>query len=244
MHSYVSSVRQSMTQADTSPPDDAREPFLVPLDPTEEVVRSVVEPAIEDDGCELVYLQVIKGQRKSTLRLFIDTPGEESISLAVLEGLNRTLGDLLDVEDEHRGIFRGRYDLEVSSPGLDRPLAKRAHFVAAIGKKVKLKTRTKVGGARQHAGVLTHVEDDGVRVGDPQHDGALIEWRDIGDAHVVYEFEAPKKSRKKDKREKRSKRKQAKADAKAPSKASESKPKKKTEKTTEEQKRAHAPVEE
>jgi ribosome maturation factor RimP len=232
-----------MTPADTTPTPTS-EPFIVPLDPTEELVRSLVEPVIEDEGCELVHLQVVKGQRRSTLRLFVDTPGEENISLAALEKLNRSLGDLLDVEDEHRGIFRGRYDLEVSSPGLDRPLAKRSHFDAAIGKKVKVKTRTKVAGAKHHSGVLAHVEDEGIRVGDAHDDGALIEWRDIGDAHVVYEFEAPKKKRRGDKREKRSKRKQAHAKGEAASGGADPQLKNTTEKTTEEKKRAAAPAEE
>lgn len=188
-----------MTEAQ---PHNDLEPFVVTLDPKEELIRSIVEPAIVAEGCQLVYLQVVQGARRSILRLYIDrAEGDGHIEIAVLEKLNHMLGDLLDVEDEHRGIFRGQYNLEASSPGLDRPLAKRSHFEAQKGKKVKVKTRTKVGNARSFTGALADVNDAGIRVGD---DGAGIHigWRDVSEAHVIFQFEAksapkPKRSKKK-----------------------------------------------
>lgn len=178
------------------------EPFIVTLDPKEELVRSVIEPAIAAEGCQLVYLQLVQGARRSILRLYIDrAEGDGHIPLAVLEKLNHSLGDLLDVEDEHRGIFRGQYNLEVSSPGLDRPLAKRSHFEAQRGKRVKVKTRTKIGNTRSFTGTLVEVNDDGIRVGDDDA-STRLGWRDLSEAHVVFQFEEksapkPKRSKKK-----------------------------------------------
>lgn len=164
------------------------EPFVVTLDPKEELVRSLVEPAIVAEGCQLVYLQLVQGARRAILRLFVDRKeGDGLIELGTLERLNRLLGDLLDVEDEHRGLFRGQYNLEVSSPGLDRPLAKRSHFEAQKGKRVKVKTRVKVGNARSFSGHLLAVDDDGIRVGEGEG-GTQLGWRDLETAHVVFEF--------------------------------------------------------
>ena len=178
------------------------EPFVVTLDPKEELVRSIVEPAIVAEGCQLVSLQLVQGARRSTLRLYIDrAEGDGQIQIDALEKLNRLLGDLLDVEDEHRGIFRGQYNLEASSPGLDRPLAKWSHFEAHKGQRVKVKTRVKVGNARSFTGQLLAVADDGIRVGEDAA-GTLLGWRDLDEAHVIFQFAdkgapKPKRSKKK-----------------------------------------------
>lgn len=187
--------------SETQPTTDL-EPFVVTLDPKEELVRSLVEPAIVAEGCQLVTLQLVQGARRSILRLFVDRQeGDGQIELGALEKLNRLLGDLLDVEDEHRGIFRGQYNLEVSSPGLDRPLAKRSHFESQKGKRVKVKTRVKVGNARSFTGDLLAVDDEGIRVGEGEG-GTRLGWRDLQEAHVIFQFadkRAPKPKRQKKK---------------------------------------------
>jgi ribosome maturation factor RimP len=188
-----------MTEAQTS---DELEPFVVTLDPKEELVRSIVEPVICAEGCLLVHLQLVQGARRAILRLHVArAEGDGHIPLDSLEKLNHMLGDLLDVEDEHRGLFRGQYNLEVSSPGLDRPLSKRSHFEQSRGKRVKVKTRTKVSNARSFTGTLTAVDDAGIRVGDDKS-ATAIGWRDLAEAHVVFEFDhksapKPKRSKKK-----------------------------------------------
>lgn len=187
----TSTDTQSMTTATPS------EPFVLALDPTEETLCSIVEPVIEDESCELVFLQVERSKRSVTVRLYVDQAGDGTIAIATLERLNRTLGDVLDVEDEHRGIFKGQYDLEVSSPGVDRPLAKRSHFEAATGSRIQVKTRTAISDTRQHAGVLASVTDDGISVSRDDDDVSMT-WRDIASAHVVYEF-APEKLKKRQK---------------------------------------------
>jgi ribosome maturation factor RimP len=198
-----------MSQADTANPatPDGPEPFVIALDPRTEAVRAIVEPAIEDEGCVLVNLHLIQGSKRTTLRLFVDTESEGGISLEQLEKLNRLLGDLLDVEDEHRGLFRGAYNLEVSSPGLDRPLAKRSHFETQVGKRLKVRTRTKIADARSHTGDLVSVDDSGIELASPDgEDGTTIGWRDLAEAHVVYEFEKPPAAKRQNKREKRARR--------------------------------------
>ena len=169
------------------------EPFLLSLDSRTEQLRSIIEPVIEDEGYELVWLVLVPGAKRAVLRIFVDTHDAEThIDLTVLEKLNRLLGGVLDVEDQHQGLFRGEYNLEVSSPGLDRPLAKRRHFESAVGQKVKVRSRTKIGdGGRGLTSKMTGVSDDGIELlrGDGATDTVMISWADLDDAHVVFEFE-------------------------------------------------------
>lgn len=180
------------------------EPFVVPLDPRAETLRSIVEPVIADEGFELVSLVVVQAARRSIVRIFVDTKDPETrIGLADLERLNHLVGDVLDVEDQHRGLFRGQYNLEISSPGLDRPLSKKSHFERAVGERVKVRTRGRIaGGARGHTGKLLSTSDDGIRLAkdDREDDTVLVSWDDLEDANVVYTFEthpAPRPKRQK-----------------------------------------------
>jgi ribosome maturation factor RimP len=167
------------------------EPFLTPFEPSSEAIRAVVEPALASVGLELIQLQFVRGNHKDTLRLFIDKRGAGGISVAELEKANRLLGDLLDVEDQEKRLFPHAYDLEVGSPGLDRPLTKRSHFGRVVGQKVRIKTKVAVDNARSFTGTLT-AADEHVVV-----DGHMIPFDDIQSAHVVYVFEAPQKPGKK-----------------------------------------------
>lgn len=182
------------------------EPFLLSLDARTEQLRSIVEPVVEDEGFELVWLALIPGAQRSILRLFIDTHAADThIDLTALEKLNRLLGDVLDVEDQHRGLFRGQYNLEVSSPGLDRPLAKRSHFDAAVGQKVKIRSRSKIGGGgRGLTSTLTGVSDEGIELlrAEGSEETVQVAWSNLDDAHVVFVFETqttprPKRAKKK-----------------------------------------------
>jgi ribosome maturation factor RimP len=170
------------------------EPFLTQFEPSSEAIRAVVEPALSSVGLELVQLQFVRGNHKDTLRLFVDVRGAGGISVAQLEKANRLLSDLLDVEDRERHLFPHAYDLEVGSPGLDRPLTKKSHFARAAGQKVRVKTKAAIDNARSFTGDLA-VNDDVVIV-----DGHRIPFDDIHSAHVVYVFEAPAKPGKKQQR--------------------------------------------
>ena len=168
------------------------EPFLNPLEPSSEAVRGVVEPALASVGLELIQLHFVRGSHKDTLRLFVDKRGAGGISMAELEKANRLLSDVLDVEDSEKKLFPHAYDLEVSSPGLDRPLTKKSHFVRVVGQKVRVKTKVSVHGslgpARSFTGSLSVKDDVNVVI-----DGSEIAFDDILSAHVVYEFETPQK---------------------------------------------------
>ncbi len=99
-----------------------------------EKVRQLAAPLAAQEGLELVDVEIGGGHGRQTLRLFIDKPG--GVSLDECSSVSRALSTALDVEDP----IQGSYDLEVSSPGLDRPLRTPEHFQQYGGNKVRVKT--------------------------------------------------------------------------------------------------------
>lgn len=99
-----------------------------------EKVRQVAAPLAAQEGLELVDVEFGGPGGHQTLRLFIDRP--EGVSLDDCTSLSRAVSAALDVEDP----IDGAYDLEVSSPGLDRPLRTPEHFQKYAGERVKVKT--------------------------------------------------------------------------------------------------------
>ena len=142
----------------------AVEPFLTPLRGVAESVRSIVEPVLADEGCELVALQVAGNGQNPVVRIFADQSGaDKGITLEQLESLNRLVGDVLDVEDGEQNLFTGRYTLEISSPGVERPLTKKSHFEWAQGQEVKV--RTLEGGAKQSIqGTVVTTQEKGFEI--------------------------------------------------------------------------------
>ena len=166
------------------------EPFLQPLFGLEEDLRAIIEPVVTREQLELVQLQLVRGQHRDLLRLAVDRPGAgvtpgKGVSMAELESINRLLGDLLDVEDNARKLFKERWELEVGSPGVDRPLTKKSHFKDVVGQKIKARLRMQ---KKSLLGRLDAVEDDAVTV-----DGARVPFGELDHAHVVFEFEKKEK---------------------------------------------------
>jgi ribosome maturation factor RimP len=112
-------------------------------------IERVIEPVLRDYGLELVDLEWRAHGPRGVLRVFIDKPG--GVALSELERVSREVGDVLDVED----VIAGRYDLEVSSPGLDRPLRKDREFLWARGKRI----RCWLVGGRELSGRLIDVDE-------------------------------------------------------------------------------------
>jgi ribosome maturation factor RimP len=99
-----------------------------------ERVRQIAAPLANQEGLELVDVELGGAGGHQVLRLFIDKPG--GVSLDDCSGVSRSVSAALDVEDP----IAGAYDLEVSSPGLDRPLRTPEHFEKFKGSKVRVKT--------------------------------------------------------------------------------------------------------
>lgn len=98
-------------------------------------LEQLVAPLLEKAGVELVELQVAGSNRRPVLRVYVDRPG--GITIGECATLSRAMEDLLDVHDP----IEGSYTLEVSSPGLDRPLKSDRDFQRAVGRAVRLIVR-------------------------------------------------------------------------------------------------------
>jgi ribosome maturation factor RimP len=138
---------------------------------TRERVRALAEPILADQGLELVDVEFRREARGWVLRLYMDRPG--GVTLDDCQRVSEELGDHLDVEN----VIDHPYSLEVSSPGLDRPLTRDADFLAFAGKTAQISTHEAVGGQRNFRGRLAGLEDgavlldltDGRRVAIPRH---------------------------------------------------------------------------
>ena len=156
-------------------------------------VSAVTTPVIEGAGYELVDLEWKKDLAGWVLRVYIDKPGGphppgEGISLDGCADVSRELSTVLDVSDVVPGAEH--YSLEVSSPGLDRPLRRARDFARAVGKKVVVKTKHPLGpppGRRNFKGPLVRFETDTltIDVGDKNCEVPLAE---IDKANVVFEL--------------------------------------------------------
>src|SRR5215469_3259805 len=140
---------------------EVRPVMVLQLEPLAKRVAELLEPHIERLGYELVTVDFRNSRHHSLLRLLVDKPGG-GISLSDLERLSPILGDLLDVYDP----VDGRYTLEVSSPGINRPLAKLKDFVAYRGQRIRIRTYRPRDGRKNFQGVLVEVRPDGVDLQD------------------------------------------------------------------------------
>jgi len=105
-------------------------------------LESLVEPVVTGQGYELVDVGFKNELGAWILRVYIDKPGSaERVGLDDCASVSRELSAVLDVDD----TIQGHYSLEVSSPGLNRPLKKVSDFARFVGKKAKIRTKHPVG---------------------------------------------------------------------------------------------------
>lgn len=117
-------------------------------------VQELAEQVAIDHGLELVHAEVAGPENKPIVRIFIDKP--QGVTHEDCSEVSTHLGTILDVED----FIHASYTLEVSSPGLERGLYKRADYERFAGSNAKLKTRQPIGGQRNFRGRLVGLEDN------------------------------------------------------------------------------------
>ncbi len=121
-----------------------------------EAVWTLLEPVVETEGFELVEVEYRRESPGWVLRLFIDQP--DGVRVDHCARMSRLIGDLLDVQD----VIRNSYHLEVSSPGLNRPLRKAQHYQQQLGRVIELRTLTPLGNRRNFRGILQSVGEDSI----------------------------------------------------------------------------------
>ncbi len=152
-------------------------------------IEALLSPAVESLGLELLGLEFRPGNGNALLRLYIDAPGREGgVTLDDCEAVSREVSALMDVHDP----IDSHYTLEVSSPGIDRPLFKPAHFARFIGESAKIALEFPQDGRRRFQGAILAVEGDVVTI---EQDGqpVALSCSSIQKARLVPAFEAPAK---------------------------------------------------
>ena len=146
----------------------------------EQEICNLLAPALAGLGYELVGVELERSGARGALRVFIDR--EEGVTVGDCERASRQIGAVLDVEDP----IPDSYDLEVSSPGLDRPLLTEDHFVRYAGQPVRLRTTEPIGGRRRWTGRLVGCRDGSVIVRE-QDEERSIPLGLVGKANLVPE---------------------------------------------------------
>jgi len=142
----------------------------------------IIDPVVAGQGYELVEVEW-KNEAGWILRVFIDKP-VGGVSLEDCATVSRELSAVLDVAD----TIGPAYSLEVSSPGLNRPLRKESDFARFIGKKAKIRTRRPVGDTRRNfSGTLVSVAEGKVKI-DVGDQVCEVPVSDVEKANLVYEF--------------------------------------------------------
>ncbi|HKY33421.1 MAG TPA: ribosome maturation factor RimP [Candidatus Polarisedimenticolia bacterium] len=165
---------------------------MAPSESIEGRLRALAQDTADREGYELVDVEYGRGPSGWTVRVFLDKPG--GVSLEDCGRFSQSFGTLLEVEDP----IPHHFNLEVSSPGLDRPLRKQSDFQAAVGRLVKVTTARPLSGQRHFTGRLTAAgEAPGahasaapllLRVLDEAGTEHAIPAEAVERAHIVYEW--------------------------------------------------------
>jgi ribosome maturation factor RimP len=151
-------------------------------------LESLVGPVVRASGLELVEASFQRGPGRAILRVLVDREGGVDVE-ATAEAAER-IGRRLDLE----GFDPGPYTLEVSSPGVERPLRRPEDFARRVGEKVKVKTARPVEGARSITGTIVGTGPREVRIATEAGE-RTVSFDDITVARTVFEWGAVPKSK-------------------------------------------------
>jgi ribosome maturation factor RimP len=143
-----------------------------------EVLR-LIAPALEAMGYDVVRVKIV-GKRRPTVQIMAERRDGAAFTIDSCGEISRAVSALLDVEDP----ISGSYELEVSSPGIDRPLVRRADFERFAGHVAKIESRRAIDGRKRFRGRLLGVVGDDVHIA-VNGDKARIPLEDVAGAKLV-----------------------------------------------------------
>ncbi|MCW8127775.1 ribosome maturation factor RimP [Microbulbifer halophilus] len=147
-----------------------------------EQLEELLAPVVESLGCELWGVEYQTHGRNALLRIYIDS--EDGVAVEDCEKVSRQASAVLDVEDP----ISGRYTLEVSSPGLDRPLYKLNQYERFVGAQIEVRLRMPLDGQRKWRGLLAGVEGEEVVLRVDGENEYLLPVDSIERAKVIPQF--------------------------------------------------------
>lgn len=144
--------------------------------------QAIVGKVLDGTAFEFVGAECSGGGKHTVLRIFVDKPG--GITIDDIAHISRELSVILDIEEP----IKGEYTLEVSSPGLQRPLFTPAQFQAQVGQKVSLRSRSMLNNRQNFKGVLSKADEEGVEL---ECEGQVysFSYTDIDKARVIPDIE-------------------------------------------------------
>lgn len=147
-----------------------------------EKLEEILAPVVASLGCELWGVEYQTHGRNALLRIYIDS--EQGVAVEDCEKVSRQASAVLDVEDP----ISGKYTLEVSSPGLDRPLYKLEQYQRFVGAQVEVRLRMPLDGQRKWRGLLAGVEGEEIVLRIDSENEYLLPIDSIERANIIPQF--------------------------------------------------------
>ena len=142
----------------------------------------LIEPVAKSLGLDIVRVRLMGGTLRRRLQIMAEPPSDHDIAVEECARLSRAVSEVFDAADP----IAGEYLLEVSSPGVDRPLTRQSDFDLFEGYEARLETDRMVEGRKRFKGILAGIEGDNVAIDlDGEEDTALIPFEWIADAKLV-----------------------------------------------------------
>ena len=143
-------------------------------------IARLIEPAVKELGLDLVRVAMIGGTSDPTLQVMAERPDTRQLTIEDCSDLSRRLSDLLDEADPIEESYR----LEVSSPGIDRPLTRPADFADWAGHEARIRFAEPVDGAKQVSGIIEGIDGSQVRVATPKGE-RQVDFANIASAKLL-----------------------------------------------------------
>ncbi len=146
-------------------------------------LTELLRPAVEGLGYELVGIEHLPMGKHTVLRIYIDST--DGITVNDCSRVSHQVSGVLEVEEP----IKGQFTLEVSSPGIDRPLFNFEQFKQFVGSKVKLKLYHAIEGKRKITGLIESIEGDDINIKDADSDSTFqLQIDDIDKANIITEL--------------------------------------------------------
>jgi len=148
-------------------------------------IAAMIKPAAKALGLDLVRVAMIGGKSDPTLQVMAERPDTRQLSIDDCADLSRAISEIFDpLEEAGRDPIEGAYRLEVSSPGIDRPLTRRGDFSDWAGHEARIKFVTPVDTAKQVSGIIEGIDGDTVRITTPKGE-RLVAFANIASAKLM-----------------------------------------------------------
>ena len=148
--------------------------------PIEERVIALVEPTATQLGYRIVRVR-LSGNRRKTLQIMAERISDGQMGIDDCTRLSRALSPVFDLEDP----VQGEFSLEISSPGIDRPLMRIEDFERFVGHEAKLETTAMIDGRRRFKGEIMGVDGDEIRLRVPEGDELRLKIGGLSEARLV-----------------------------------------------------------